>query len=158
MIREDISTFCIQEETWEPGFGITSIRGYLVFQQNLSLVDTWKKRTKTKHTQGGIRKGVAIVLSPEFAEAFHRAGDIRSPSQTNQISTQTDSYELTFNSTLSTIKLNGSISSKEKNTNIFLSSSYHPWELELYDEFNDTITEMIFNRVPQTSSESLAMT
>ena len=56
MIREDISAMCIQE-TWEAGFNTSTIRGYLVIQQNLS-EEEWRKRAKS--ARGGIRKGVHL--------------------------------------------------------------------------------------------------
>ena len=142
MVQEDISAFCIQE-TWEQGFSITSIRGYLVIQQNIT-IETWKKRTD--HGQGGIRKGVAIILNPEFAEAFHRAGDkITKLDEANKYSDRFLGINLQFDA----VKLNGK-KLRAKATNIFLSSVYHPWEPELYDDFNDTITECL-SKVPQNS-------
>jgi hypothetical protein len=71
MIRENISAMCIQE-TWEPGNYIKEIRNYLILHHNTSL-ETWRKNTSRQ--QGGIRKGVAIILSPEFAKAYAQANN-----------------------------------------------------------------------------------
>jgi hypothetical protein len=71
MINHNIR-FMFSQETWEPKDYIKSVRGHLVLHHNVSS-DHWNKTTRKK--QGGIRKGVPIIiLSPEFAEACKRAG------------------------------------------------------------------------------------
>jgi hypothetical protein len=69
MIRKNISAMTVQE-TWEAENYVKLIRGHLVLHHNISL-SRWKETTKKQ--QGGVRKGVAIILSPEFAEAYKRA-------------------------------------------------------------------------------------
>ena len=118
-----------------------TIRGYLVIQQNLSK-EEWRKCAKS--ARGGICKGVAIILSPEFAKAFYKAGEkITTLPKSHRFSDRILGINLTFDA----IKPNGS-KLKGKQTRLFLASIYHPWEEELYEDFNEIVTD-VFSQVPE---------
>jgi hypothetical protein len=126
---------------WEPGNYIKEIRNYLILHHNTSL-ETWRKNTPRQ--QGGIRKGVAIILSPEFAKAYAQANNPKPihPEDDSPYAGRFIGAQLSFPSFNHRGKL-----IKNKPTKLFISSIYHPWETEQYDDFNDTVTNLLANNV-----------
>jgi hypothetical protein len=118
MIKHNLSIACIQE-TWEADDYVVSVRGHLILHHNISS-DYWARNKK----QGGIRKGVVIILSPEFAQAYIRAGS-PPPITTNNESSFTGRFiGITLDFPITNHK---GKSVKNKRTKLFIASIYHPW-------------------------------
>eukprot|EP00956_Cyclotella_meneghiniana_P009246 scaffold12684_cov45-Cyclotella_meneghiniana.AAC.7 len=120
MIEENIEAYCAQE-TWEADDYIKTVRGYLVIHHNISK-ETWNNKNSSEK-RGGVRKGVAIILSPRFSKAYAAAGSPQ-PITTPQDSRFVGRF-------IGVTLLFPSINPKgkcirNKPTKIFLSSIYHP--------------------------------
>jgi hypothetical protein len=134
MIDKDISAFCVQE-TWDSDDYEKIVRGFLVIHHNLSK-DEWNARRTSNN--GGIRRGVAIILSPEFSVAYQRAGRQKNSSSQNSIFA---GRYLGISLNFPTISNYGK--AVKRTTKVYIASIYHPWEEETYDAFNDYAIELL---------------
>ena len=141
MLDQNIDAMCVQE-TWDLDNYVKTVREFLVIHHNVS-DNNWKKKKK----QGGPRKGVAIILSPYFKEAYARAGSPK------PITTEENSeFEGRFIgiSLLFPSKTPQGNTLESKPTKLFIASIYHPWEPDDYDDFNSTASTLL-SRVPDNS-------
>jgi hypothetical protein len=121
-------------------------------------LDTWRRRSDRKRifihlsqhrrsalesqhrtNQGGIRKGVLIVLSPEFTEAYSRAGSTKITTQPcSEFAGRFLGINLTFPKTDPFGKR-----VPKSDQKLFIASIYHPWKEEEYDDFNETACQLL---------------
>jgi hypothetical protein len=87
---------------------------------------------------GGIRRGVAIILSPEFSVAYQKAGRQKNSSSQNSIFA---GRYLGISLNFPTISNYGK--AIKRTTKVYIASIYHPWEEETYDAFNDYAIELL---------------
>ena len=76
MMDNDIGAYLIQE-TWLPGDWETDIRGYLIIHHNHGIEKGKEGKSEPKKTKkrGREKRGVAIILSPSFRQAYRHAGN-----------------------------------------------------------------------------------
>jgi hypothetical protein len=121
---------CTLQETWSKGDWECEIRGYLVIHHNYDERDSdWSKR-------GRERRGVAIILSPMFKQAYERSGRLA------PITTPRDDpdYKGRFIGILVSFPNADCYGKRVKGENkFFIGSAYHPFEDDLYDGFNDLL-------------------
>ena len=133
MIEQDIGA-CVIQETWTVGDYEKEIRGYLVIHHN------YKKRHDSWSNQGRERRGVAIILSPMFKKAYKRAGHPE-PIKTSQ--RDPDAVGRFIGISLSFPKIDTFGKRIKGENKFFLASIYHPYEEDKYDDFIDTLTQLL---------------
>ena len=110
MIENDIKTYLIQEYHDE-GNGKAEIKGYTIFWHN----------SKVR----GKKRGVAIILSPNYAKAWKSAGGLE------PITTAKGEFEGRFTGLLLQFSCINNTDTgkivKGKHLRILLASAYHPW-------------------------------
>jgi hypothetical protein len=142
MMENEVGIMAVQE-TWSIGNWEKEIRGYLVIHHN------YEARNSTWSNRGRERRGVAIILSPMFKKAYERAG--RPPPITTS-QRDTNFVGRFIGIALSFPKIDTWGKRIKGEHKFFVASIYHPFEEELYDDFNDTLIDLL--KKPQTKPPS----
>jgi hypothetical protein len=121
MIKHGIDAYLLQE-TWDNGDWEKEIRGYLVIHHN---------HEKEEGRKGRERRGVAIILSPKFKQAYVRAGRPK-PITTDPKGEYSGRF---IGISLHFPNIDSFGKKIAGNLKLFVASVYHPWEKDNYLPF-----------------------
>jgi hypothetical protein len=139
MIDHNIGAATLQE-TWCIGDYEREIRGFLVLHHNYN--------EREPDWTGRERRGVAIILSPRFRKAYERAGSLP-PIKTPQDNPR---FKGCFIGVTLRFPNFDSYGKRIKgNSTFFLTSIYHPYEPQHYDDFNDLVATLLSQSPPKAT-------